>query len=132
MNVEFRHLEAVTPAALALFERAQGKGDTTGGVALADVLAGADLFEIYADGVLIGAYAIDQREAGSRRNVVCVAAAGHAPALDLSEVLDAALMAHAGPGGRCEWVTRRLGLVEKACARHGYRVAGLLLRKDVP
>jgi len=117
------------PQNRALFERAQRRGDTMAGADLDDVLNGCEIFEIYADGVLVAAYAVDQRECGGKRNVMCVAAAG-AAGFDLTAVLGAALESHAGPGGRAEFFTRRGGLVEKAAAKHGYKVAGVLLRKD--
>lgn len=107
--------------------------DTTAGAAsLADLCAGAQGFELRQGGQRQLAYAVKVAQHKAHRVAWIMAAAGHAPGVDLTATVLPAIEYQAREL-ECSQVaitTIRPGLIRKLKAR-GYTVTGVTLRKNI-
>jgi len=121
------------PGALAHLARAVAfdcLGD--GGADVAELAAGEAVFELVADGRVVGAFTLGVQQYSDGRLIRCGAAGGE-PGHDLTAAMVefAEREARGRIGARalvCE--TKRRGLVRRL-ERQGFRVAGFILRKDL-
>lgn len=117
--------------ARAAYARAM-RHDTNGGLrALAEVLAGADLFEVVDEsGAVVLRYALRVDKHAEGAEGVIVAAVGKLPGADLCELFVPVIERQLSGAAAVKVTTRRMGLVEKLRAK-GYQLEGFILRKPL-
>jgi len=100
------------------------------GEPLGEAIAGEAVFELIADGQVVGAFTLGINETASGRQIHCAAAGGR-PGFDLVGTMARFAEHEAHRIGARQLVThtKRRGLVRRL-EREGYRVAGFILTKD--
>lgn len=104
--------------------------DAFGIATAAEECAGAALFDVIEDGAPVASFAVRLLDRAAGRELNCVAAGGHAAKIDVTRVIDAALVQIAREHGAAivTATTARRGLVRKMQAL-GYRPGATLLGK---
>lgn len=117
--------------ARAAYARAM-RHDTNGGLrALAEVLAGAELFEVVDEsGAVVLRYALRVDKHAEGAEGVIVAAVGKLPGVDLCELFVPVIEAQLQGAAAVKVTTRRMGLAKKLMDK-GYEFGGLILRKPL-
>ncbi len=122
---------AVNPAAaLPLLELAEPYAVT--GETLAEAIAGQAVFELLADGEVVGAFTLGVHDTASGRQLHC-GAAGGLPGYDLAGTMTRFAEHEANRIGAGQLIThtRRPGLVRRL-KREGYQIAGYIMTKASP
>lgn len=117
----------------AMLARAIERGDTTGGAASVDDMAGGgQVYEVQQGGRQVAAYALSVADHAHARVVWVTAAAGTAPGVDLTAELLEQIYAQARSvhASQVAITTKRRGMLRKLRAQ-GFEVTGITLRKRI-
>lgn len=130
-GLNVRRVDADTAVAAMAPKLATAKTDTMGGlVDLADLIQGAECFEVVQDGQPVMHYALKSKTHRYGSEVAVVAAVGDLHGVDLVGSIMPYICRQSAAADAVVLHTKRRGLVKKLAAQ-GFQIDGFILRKRI-